>query len=159
MSLSRRLNMGQKQKHVVYLTAEEQQFLVQNTSSGNWSARRIKRAQILLKANKNRDNPLEDLEIAQDLHCCRSMVATIRERFGKERLGVLTDKPRSGRPKKFDGDVQAHVIAIACSSPPEGRQRWTLRLIADKVVTLSEIESCSHSSVGSLLKKANLSLG
>jgi transposase len=151
--------MGQKQKHEVRLTEDERAFLIEKTASGDWSARKVKRAQVLLKADKNQKTFLEDLEIAQELHCSRSMAALMRERFGRERLGSLVDKPRSGRPKKFDGEVHAHVIAIACSQPPEGRERWTLRLIADRLVRLSEVESCSHSSVGGLLKKVNLNLG
>lgn len=151
--------MGKKQKHEVRLTEEERAFLIDKTSAGKWTARQIKRALVLLKADKAQQEPLEDLQIAQDLHCCKSMVAMMRERFGRERLDCLVDKPRCGRPKKFDGDIEAHVIAIACSNPPEGRERWTLKLIADRVVTLTEIESCSHTSVGWILKKANLNRG
>jgi transposase len=151
--------MGQKQKHEVRLTEEERALLIEKTSSGDWPARKIKRAQVLLKADKNQKEALEDLEIAQELHCSRSAVAIIRARFQRERLQSLTEKPRSGRPKKFDGDVEAHVIAMACSEPPKGRERWTLRLIASRVVRLTEVESCSHSSVGLILKKANLNLG
>lgn len=151
--------MGKRQTHEVRLAEEERTLLIDKTSSGDWSARKIKRAQVLLKADKNQKKPQEDLEIAQELHCCRAMVAMVRERFKRERLQSLTDKSRCGRPKKFDGDVQAHVIAIACSEPPEGRERWTLRLIADRVITLTEVESCSHSSVGGILKKANLNRG
>ena len=151
--------MGKKQKYEVRLSEEERVFLIEKTSAGNWPARKIKRAHVLLKADKTQQKPLEDLEVAEDLHCCRSLVAMVRERFVRERLDCLVDKPRSGRPKKFDGDVEAHVIAIACSNPPEGRERWTLRLIADRVITLTEVESCSHSSVGGILKKANLNLG
>lgn len=151
--------MGQKQKHEVRLTEEERSFLIAKTSSGDWSVRKVKRAHILLRADKLLEKPLEDLQIAQELYCSRSTVAMTRERFGRERLGCLEDKPRSGRPKKFDGDTEAHVIAIACSSPPEGRERWTLRLIAGRLVTLTEVESCSHASIGGILKKANLNLG
>lgn len=151
--------MGKPQKHEVKLTEEEKTLLISKTSSGDWSARKIKRALVLLRADKKQQCPYEDLEIAKELHCSRSMVALTRERFSRERLGCLDDKPRCGRPKKFDGDVEAHVIAIACSSPPEGRERWTLRLIADHLVTLTEVEYCSHSSVGGLLKKASLNHG
>jgi transposase len=151
--------MGQKQQHEVRLTEEQRNFLIEKTSSGNWAARKIKRAQMLLKADKNQKNPMEDLAIAKDLHCCRFTISLLRKRFGREGLGCLDDKTRAGRPKKFDGDVEAHVTKIACSSPPDGRERWTLRLIADRIVTLTEVETCSHTSIGNILKKTNLSLG
>lgn len=151
--------MGKKQKHEIRLTQEERTFLIDKTSSGDWSARKIKRAQVLLKTDKNQKKPLEDSEVAEELHCSRSIVPIIRARFAKQRLKSLEDKPRAGRPKKFDGESEAHIIATACSNPPEGRERWTLRLIADRVVRLTEVETCSHSTVGNILKKANLSLG
>jgi hypothetical protein len=150
--------MGQRQKHQVKLTKQERALLVEKTSSGKWQARNIKRAQILLKADKNQDNPQQDWAIAEDLYCSRRMVTKLRERFAKEGFSCLEDKPRTGRRKKFDGDVEAHVIAVACSAPPEGRERWTLRLIADRIVTLTE-DSCSHTSIGVILKKMNLNLG
>jgi transposase len=150
--------MGQRQKHQVRLIKQERALLIEKTSSGRWPARKIKRAQVLLKADKNQDNPQQDWEIAEDLYCHRTMVTKLRERFAKEGLNCLDDKPRTGRRRKFDGDVEAHVIAIACSAPPEGHERWTLRLIANRIVALTE-GGCSHTSVGTILKKMNLSLG
>jgi hypothetical protein len=151
--------MSKPQEHEIRLTAEERNLLIEKTASGAWTARTIKRAQILLQADKNQGNPRDDQTIAQSLHCCRMTVALLRKRFQSNRLECLVDKPRVGRPKKFDGDVEAHVTAIACSEAPNGRERWTLRLIADRIVILTDIESCSHSSVGSILKKTNLNLG
>lgn len=151
--------MSKPQEHEVRLTAEERSLLTEKTASGDWTARRIKRAQILLQADKNQENPREDQTIAQNLNCCRMTVALLRKRFQSNRLKCLEDRPRTGRPKKFDGDVEAHVTAIACSSAPNGHERWTLRLIAGRIVTLTDIESCSHSSVGNILKKTNLTLG
>ena len=151
--------MSKQQEHEIRLTCEERRLLLEKTASGAWTARTIKRAQILLQADKNQQNPGDDQTIAQSLRCCRMTVALLRKRFQSNRLGCLMDKPRSGRPKKFDGDVEAHVTAIACSVAPNGRERWTLRLIADRIVILTDIESCSHSSVGNMLKKMNLNLG
>jgi transposase len=151
--------MSKPQVHEIRLTVEERNLLIEKTASGSWTARTIKRAQILLQADKNQENPPDDQTIARNLRCCRMSVALLRKRFQSNRLGCLTDKPRSGRPKKFDGDVEAHVTAIACSATPDGRERWTLRLIADRVVVLTDVESCSHTSVGNILKKMNLSLG
>lgn len=150
--------MGKKQTHEVALTIEEREYLIQNTKSGDWSPREVKRAQILLKADKNSEAK-KDLEISNELHCCQYTVTKLRERFAGERLEVIHDKPRTGRPRIIDGDVEAHIIAVACSEAPTGRERWTLRLIAGKVVTLTEVESCSYGSVRNVLKKTNLNRG
>jgi len=150
--------MGRRQINEIVLTKEEREYLIKNTKVGNWSPRKVKRAQILLKADRTNEL-LEDKDIAEELHCSQSNVTKLRGRFIKERLDVLDDKERSGRPKIIDGSVEAHITAIACSEAPKGRERWTLRLIADKVVTLTDIDSCSHVSVRNALKKTNLNLG
>lgn len=150
--------MGRIQTHQISLTAEERLYLIKNTKSGDWSPREVKRAQILLSADKATDGK-GDQEIAKDLHCSRCTVTKLRERFAKERLEVLHDKKRSGRPKIIDGDIEAHVIAIVCSTPPAGRQRWTMQLIADRVVQLTDLESCSEFAVRQILKKTSSSLG
>lgn len=151
--------MGQKQKHEVRLTEEEKDLLIRNTKSGEWSPREVKRAQILLRADKNNVDAKEDWEVARELNCSQWTITKLRERFTRERLGVIHDKPRSGRPRIIDGDVEAHIIAVACSEAPPGRERWTLRLIAGRVVNLTNIESCSHWSVRNVLKKTNLNRG
>lgn len=151
--------MGRTIEYPVILTKEEKTYLKKYTSSGNWGVRAVKRAQILLKADTSENSALEEEQIAQEVGCCLSTVHNIKLRFAKgERLNVIEDNPRSGRPKTIDGEVEAHIIATACSSPPEGRVRWTLELIAEKVVTLTEME-CSHTSVARTLKKTNLNLG
>ena len=150
--------MGKKQLHEVVLQDDERAFLIKNTKSGDWSPREMKRAQILLKSDKNHDAK-QDHEIADELYCCQFTVTKLRERFSKLRLEVIRDKSRPGRPRIVDGDVEAHIIATACSEPPKGRQRWTLRLIAGKLVTLTDIEPCSYGTVRNVLKKTNLSLG
>ena len=71
----------------------------------------------------------------------------------------LYDRPRPGAKPKIDGEVEAHLIALVCSDPPEGQVRWTLRLLADKLVELELVESISHVAIGDALKKTNLSLG
>jgi transposase len=150
--------MGRKQAHEVALTAEEREYLINNTKSGDWSPREVKRAQILLSSDKNNDAK-KDHEIAEDLHCSQYTVTKLRDRFAEKRLDVIHDKERSGRPKIIDGDVEAHVIAIVCSEPPAGRERWTMQLIADRVVELTDLESCSEFAVRQILKKTNSSLG
>ena len=150
--------MRTSQKHEVLLTIEERELLVKKTKSGDWSPREVKRAQILLNADRN-EQVKSDAEIAKELHCCQFTVTKLRARFVTERLAVIHDKPRTGRPRIIDGDVEAHIIAVACSEAPKGRERWTLRLIAGKIVTLTDIESCSYGSVRNVLKKTNLNRG
>jgi len=152
--------MGRTVEYPVILTEKERKHLRKNTSAGKWGVRAVKRAQIILKADTSEGRAVEEEQIASEVGCSLSTVHNIKLRFAKgERLKALKDKPRSGRPKLIDGEVEAHIVATACSSPPEGRVRWTLQLIADKVVALTEVESCSHSSVARTLKKTNLSLG
>ena len=152
--------MGRPQQYEVRLSQEEREYLQRNSSSGDWSPRQVKRALILLKADRNQKNPPTAEQIAMEVGCSQFTVNRVREIFSKEKkLGILVDKPRSGRPKIIDGDVEAHIIATACSSPPEGRVRWTLELIAERIVALKCIEECSSMSVCRTLKKMNLSLG
>lgn len=151
--------MGQRQKHEIRLSEEERELLIKNTTRGDWSPREVKRAQILLKADKNNPDAKEDWAVAKELYCNQWTVTNLRKRFAQEGIKVIHDKPRTGRPRIIDGDVEAHIIAVACSEAPVGRERWTLRLIADKVVTLTDVESCSYGSVRKVLKKTNLSRG
>jgi hypothetical protein len=150
--------MGRKQLHEVALTIGEREYLIKKTKSGDWSPREVKRALILLMSDKNND-PKEDQEISEELHCSQYTVTKLRERFVEKRLKVIHDEKRSGRPRIIDGDVGAHVVAIACSEPPAGRERWTMQLIADRVVQLTDLESCSEFAVRQILKKTNSSLG
>jgi transposase len=151
--------MGKKQKNEVRLTEEERGVLIQRTKKGDDSPREIRRIQILLKADKNSPNAKQDLEIAEELNCNQWTVTKLRHRFAKEGLSVIHDKDRSGRPKIVDGDVEAHIIAVACSEAPEGRERWTLRLIAGRVVSLADMKSCSYGTIRNVLKKTSLNPG
>jgi transposase len=152
--------MGRPQQYEVRLSHEEREYLERNSSSGDWSPRQVKRALILLKVDRNQKNPLTAEQVAWEVGCSQFTVNRIREGFSRgERLGILADKPRSGRPKIIDGDIEAHIIATACSSPPEGRVRWTLELIAEKIIALKCIEECSPMSISRTLKKMKLSLG
>ncbi len=151
--------MARTTQYYVSLTEEEREYLQRNCSSGTWRPRFVKRASIILKADTARGTSIPEEQIASELNCCVSTVRNIKLRFAKgERLKVIGEKPRLGRPRTIHGDLEAHIIATACSSPPEGRVRWTLHLIADKVVVLTE-EPCSHMAVARTLKKMNLSLG
>lgn len=153
--------MGKHQTHFVSLTAEERNFLERHCKNGTWKPREIIRAQILLLSDYNSDNPLEGHKIAEKLKCSLSNVAYRRKRFADTGSieETLFDKPRKGRPTIVEGAVDAHMTKIACSHPPKGHAKWSLRLIKDRMVSLEIIETISHTTVGSALKKKKLSLG
>ncbi len=145
-----------KRLHIVSLTQEENEYLCAYITTGIHSARSIKRAQILLLANQNRCDP----KIAKQLGVCKATVYNIRKQYCTENLqAALNEKPRAGAPTKLDGRGEARFSAIACSDPPLGRQRWTVRLLADKLVELELIESISPTTVGTLLKKTQSNPG
>ena len=132
------------------LTSEERDELLTLISRGKPSARKVTRARILLKA----DEGLIDRDIASALNTSTATVEQIRQRFVEGGLDkALNERPRPGQTPKLDGTVSAYIIATACSAAPQGHQRWTLRLLADKVVELGLVESVSHETIRSLLKK------
>lgn len=152
--------MGRTTEYHVNLSVKERQYLQKNSSAGTWRPRAVKRALILLRADISQGTPMPEEQIAQEIGCCVSTVRNIKLQFAKgDRLRVIEEKERSGRPRTIDGEVEAHIIATTCSSPPEGRVRWTLQLVAEKVIVLTGVESCSRASVCRTLKKMNLSLG
>lgn len=152
--------MARPVQYRVALTESERENLIKNTKSGKWVPQEVKRAKILLKADTNGNFCWEEKKIAKHVGCSISTVKNIKLRFcKKERLKAVKDKPRSGRPKIVDGEIEAHIVATACSAPPEGRTRWTIQLISDKIAVLEEGHMCSKTTVGRTLKKINLSLG
>ena len=144
-----------KIKYVVDLNDQEREHLLEVTRHGKSSARKIKRAHMLLKA----DQGLSDEQIAQAVDTSRATVLRTRKRFVEEGLEALNERPRSGQPNKLDGKQQAHIIAVACSDPPQGHAHWTLRLLAAKVVQLDFAESISPETVRKMLKKTNSNPG
>jgi transposase len=143
----------------VKLTPDEHAFLTTYVAHGQKSARYINRARTLLLSHDGK----EDQEIASILGISRATVYNVRKKYSQQTyehiVEVLQDKPRQGRPMVFDSTVEANVTMMACSKAPKGAARWTLQLIADKLVQLNVVESISHESVRSLLKKTNVSLG
>ena len=142
-------------KYIVDLTPDEREHLLQLIRRGKPSARKVARARILLKAA---DGFTDDL-IASALDVGVATVERTRKRFVEEGLGALNERPRPGARPKLEGKQQAHIIAIACSKPPEGHTHWTMRLLAGKVVELGFADSFSHEAVRRMLKKTNLSPG
>ena len=153
--------MPAKQFRVI-LDQEQRDHLIDLISSGVESARKLTRARILLKADEGEDGPAyADNQIKEALDVSLPTIERTRKTFVLDGLTTaLTHKKRTDTPnKKFDGEIEAHLIALVCSDPPEGCSRWTLRLLADKMVELEHCASISHESIRQVLKKMNSNLG
>jgi transposase len=142
-------------KYIVDLTNDERETLLQLIRKGKPSARKVTRARILLKASEG----LTDAQIAAALNTGEATVERTRKRFVEEGLNALKERPRPGARPKLKGKQEAHLIALACSQAPEGRRRWTLRLLAGKVVELGFAQSFSREAVRRVLKKTKPSPG
>jgi transposase len=139
-------------KYLINLSDEDRENLLQLTRKGSLKARKFKRAVILLKA----DEGLSDPQIMAALNVSRPCVERIRKRFvadGMER--ALNEDPRPGQRRKLDGRAEATLIATACTEAPEGHERWTLRLLAGKLVQLQVVDAISHETVRRTLKKTS----
>jgi len=131
-------------------------------SRGKAAARKLVHARIPLKADASGDGPgWNDDQIAEGLEIGRATVERVRKELAEEGLEAASErrKPRRHYPRKLDGDGEAHLIAVACSQAPEGRSRWTLRLLADRMIQLEQVDHLYHETVRSVLKETNLSLG
>ena len=152
--------MGGK-RYRVRLRKRERGQLQDLVHKGVQKARVINRARILLMADEGSGGKKKgDGEISKTLGICLRMVAATREKYW--RIGLrqaLGEKPRSGHPPKLSGKGEAMLTAIACTDAPAGRRRWTLRLLADKLVEMKEVESISHETVRRALKKTTSSRG
>ena len=144
-------------KYVVRLSAEEREQLETLIRKGKGPAQRLLKARILLKADVSDAGPgWSDSKIIAALDTSASMVYRVRLQLVEEGLGaVLSRKQRAmpAVPRIFDGEKQAKLIALACSKPPKGRVRWTLRLLENKVVELGIVDCASDSTIGRTLKK------
>ena len=144
-----------KKKYLVDLSADERETLRQLVKRGKHSSRKVTRARILLLASDG----FTDAQIVKALKTAFATVERTRKRFVEEALGCLNERPRRGQARKLTGKQEAHLVAIACSQPPEGRARWTLQLLADKVVELNFTHSITRETVRQVLKKTNSSRG
>lgn len=144
-----------KRKYTVGLTVEERSRLNRQTVQGRIKVRQYKRIQILLLADENHANGGKtDKEIAGQVGVSPATIERTRRHYIEKGLeAALNEQPRSGRPKTISGEARAKITALACSTPPEGYGRWSLRLLADKAVELQFIEHISHDAVGDILKK------
>jgi hypothetical protein len=150
-------------KYLVELTQDERERLHKLISAGSAPARMLNRARILLKADVGRhseEEPLLDREIAPMLETSTATVQRVRERFCRQGLDAALERSAPDRiyERSFDGRAEARLIALACSQAPEGRERWSIRLLADKAVQMGIVHSVSHETVRKTLKKTNYAL-
>lgn len=151
-----------EKRYLVTLTLKERAELQAMVSRGTAAARKLVRARILLLADEAEGGPgKSDPEIAAALGCGRATVERVRKQFVEEGLeATLVPKPTTRTyENRLDGKAEAHLVAMVCGAPPEGRGRWTLRLLADRMVALGYVEVVSHETVRRTLKKTNSSPG
>jgi transposase len=149
-----------KKEYLVHLNEAERRELRRLVSVGRASARKLTHARILLAADGG--GPAHsDPAIVEELGVGLSTVARVRKRFCEEGVeGALARRKHArGRAPRLDGEAEAHLIALACSEPPPGQVRWTLRLLADRMVELEYVEEVSHECVRQTLKRGRSSLG
>lgn len=142
------------------LKVDERTELEQLIHAGNAPARKQTRARILLLSDRSQGQKRTDQEVANAVMCCLSTVGSIRRRYVEGGLPLaLNDKGWPGAEPKLTGEIEAELTLLACSEPPPGCGRWTLRLLADQMVELGYLDAVSHVTIGEWLKKTNLSLG
>ena len=150
-------------KYIVRLSPEELATLKKLLTSGRGTGRLFTRVRILLKADQSDEGPAwSDEKISEAFDITVQTIEKVRKQLIEEGFdAVLSRHPYTQKVsrKKIDGDVEAHLIALCCSEPPKGRVRWTLRLLADKIVELGYVDRISYEAVRQTLKKTNLNLG
>jgi homeodomain-containing protein len=146
-------------KYRVTLTKEERAELSEITSKGSHKSQIVLNALILLNCDTGeyQEDKVKNEDVSRVLQISMRKIDRVKKRFVEESLGIALNGHKGERvyKKKVDGDFEAHLIALSCSEPPKGYAKWSLRLLADKVVELKYIESISHESVRRALKKTN----
>jgi hypothetical protein len=150
-------------KYIVALSEEERNFLVELTSKGTQKSQKILNALILLACDEGDFQTKRSIneEIARVLNVSMRKIDRVKKRLVEEGFDAAINRKKGDRiyAKKTDGDFEAHLIALSCSEPPAGFARWSLRLLADKVVELNYIDSISHESIRRILKKTKSNHG
>ncbi len=148
-------------KWIVELSPKEREELLQIVNKGKGPAYKIKHANILLKADQGEyGENWTDVGIAEAYHCQFNTVFNVRKRFVEEGFErALGRNNRKNYECKLDGEQEAQLTVLACSDPPEGHSRWTMVLLADKMVELKIVDSLSPATIQRTLKKTNLNLG
>ncbi len=140
----------------ISLSSDEREYLEQFVRVGTKKARAINRAKVLLFADEGYDN--DDITKMTGAH--RQCVWRVKKRYVTEGISsVLDDKPRSGQPKKYTPKQEAEIIAMACTGPPKGRNRWTIRLLTDRMKRRKGFKTLNRETVRLVLKKAGHDLG
>jgi len=150
------------EKYRVTLSDDERANLNKLISSGKAPARTLTHARILLKADETDGSPMwSDKQISEALDVSLPTIARVRQRFVEKGFDVALHRslPSKRPPRLIDGVAEAHLVALTCSVPPAGYGRWTLRLLADKMVALEYVDAVSHETVRQALKKTNSSHG
>jgi transposase len=145
-------------RYKVTLEPDERRDLEKLISRGKGAARRLAHARILLHADQGAGRPGKiDAEIAEAVGVSVATIERVRQRFVEEGLEVALSPrpPRRLYPRKLDGEAEARLIALACSPPPEGQARWTLRMLAERMVVLGHVETVSHETVRTTLQQTN----
>ena len=143
-------------KYIIELTDKDRKTLKDIVAKGTSPAKSILRANILLASDKNNKKHMTVAEIAEAYHTTPTTVQNVRTSYANNGLEATINRKKRVTPPvppKVTGDVEAHIIALACSDPPEGYRKWTLRLLAEKCVELNYAESLSHVTVSRVLKK------
>ena len=151
-----------EKRYRITLTEQERGDLQRLVSTGKGAAKKLVRARIMLLADQAPAGPSKgDAAIVESLGCGRVTVERVRKQFVENGLATALQPPPRKRvyERRLDGKAEAHLVALACGSPPEGRARWTLRLLADRMVALEYVEEVSYETVRRTLKKMNSSHG
>jgi len=154
--------MALQEKYVIRVPASDRRQLQRLVSSGRHPARVLTRARIRLRADAGDGGPgWEDAQIAEALECGDRTVARVRRRYAEGGLGaaLYSKRPTGRQYRKLDGRQGATLVALACSDPPGGRGRWTMKLLADRLVELAVVESIDPATVWRALKKTRSSRG
>lgn len=147
-------------KYVVHLADQERRQLETLVRRGRAHTRKLLYARILLKADTDGSDRWTDERIADALEVSSATVARERRRYCEDGLEVALMPKKPGKPRRrvLDGRAEAHLIALSCSDPPEGRERWSMRLLADRMVELGHVDTVSHETIRRTLKKTSSSL-
>ena len=150
-------------KYIVTLTKDERRELIELTSKGKHRSQKILNALILLACDEGefQKKRSTNKQIAKVLNISMKKIDRIKKRFVEDGVDIALNGRKGSRiyKKKADGDFEAHLVALSCSDPPEGFSRWSLRLLADKVVELDYIDNISHETIRRVLKKTKSNLG
>ena len=143
-------------RYIIELSSSDRKILQDIVSKGTSPAKAILRANILLASDRNNKKHMTVAEIAETYHTTPTTVQNVRTSYANSGLDATISRKKRETPPvppKITGDIEAHIIALACGDPPEGYSKWTLRLLADKCVELNYAESLSHMTVARILKK------